>query len=114
EGSMATRRNRTSLPNAKAAQEMMKHVGEAADLLRALANEQRLSILCCLLGRRLSVGQINEHIGLSQSALSQHLAVLRERKLVKTERQAQPVYYAVPPGRVHKVLGVLEEIYCPT
>lgn len=111
---MATRRKRTNSPDLKSAQEMMKHAGEAADLLRALANEQRLSILCCLLGRRLSVGQINEHIGLSQSALSQHLAVLRERKLVKTEKEAQTVYYSVPPGPVHKVLAVLQEIYCPT
>jgi DNA-binding transcriptional ArsR family regulator len=93
-------------------EEMMRHAGEAAALLRALANEQRLSILCCLAGRRLSVGEINEYIDLSQSALSQHLAVLRESNLVATEKQAQTVYYWVPPGPVHKVLAVLQSIYC--
>nr|MBO2490343.1 transcriptional regulator [Gammaproteobacteria bacterium] len=91
---------------------MMQHAAKAAELLRALANEQRLAILCVLIGRKLSVGQINEHIDLSQSALSQHLAVLREKKLVTTEKRAQTVYYSVPPGPVHKILAVLQKIYC--
>lgn len=110
----AAKRNRATLTSEKAREDMLQHAGEAAALLRALANEQRLSILCCLLGQRLSVGQINEQIDLSQSALSQHLAVLRENNLVTTEKQAQTVYYSVPPGPVHKLLAVLQSIYCPT
>ena len=110
----AAKRNPGKLTSTESREEMMRHAGEAAELLRALANEQRLSILCCLVGRRLSVGQINEHIDLSQSALSQHLAVLRESNLVRTEKEAQTVYYSVPPGPVHKVLAVLQSIYCPT
>ena len=108
----AAKRNRSTALDTRSSEEMMRHAGEAAALLRALANEQRLSILCCLVGRRLSVGQINEYVDLSQSALSQHLAVLRENNLVTTEKQAQTVYYSVPPGPGHKVLAVLQSIYC--
>jgi len=109
---MAARRKRAMPTGIRSPQEMRKHAGEAAALLRALANEQRLSILCCLAGRRLSVGEINEQIDLSQSALSQHLAVLRESNIVVTEKQAQTVYYSVPPGPVYKIMAVLQSIYC--
>jgi len=100
---------------AKAAtpRDLQRHAGNAAALLKALANEQRLSILCSLLEGPLSVGQINERVDLSQSALSQHLAVLRAGGLVETEKEAQTVYYSVPEGPVHKVLEALKEIYCP-
>ena len=92
--------------------ELGRHAAEAATLLKALANEQRLSILCSLLDGPLSVGQINECVELSQSALSQHLAVLREGGWVETEKEAQTVYYSVPRGPVHKILAALKEIYC--
>lgn len=94
-------------------EDMLEHADEAATLLRALGNEQRLCILCSLLDGPLSVGQINERVDLSQSALSQHLAVLRENRLVETERQAQTIYYSVPQGPARKVLAVLQSIYCP-
>jgi DNA-binding transcriptional ArsR family regulator len=92
---------------------VLKHAGEAAVLLRALGNEQRLSILCCLLDGPLSVGQLKEQVDLSQSALSQHLAVLRESDLVLTEKQSQTVYYSLPAGPARKVLAVLQAIFCP-
>jgi DNA-binding transcriptional ArsR family regulator len=92
---------------------MLEHAGEAAALLRALGNEQRLCILCSLLEGPLSVGQINERVDLSQSALSQHLAVLRENQLVETERQSQTIYYSLPQGPARKVLALLQGIYCP-
>lgn len=95
-------------------EEMLEHAGEAAALLRALGNEQRLCILCLLLDGPLSVGQINERVDLSQSALSQHLAVLRENRLVETEKESQTVYYSLPQGPARKVLAVLQGIYCPT
>jgi ArsR family transcriptional regulator, virulence genes transcriptional regulator len=104
---MASRR--TAAPK-----DMLRHADEAATLLRALGNEQRLGILCALLEGPMSVGQINEQVDLSQSALSQHLAVLRENKLVETERQAQTIYYSLPQGPARKVLAVLQSIYCPT
>jgi ArsR family transcriptional regulator, virulence genes transcriptional regulator len=95
------------------AKDLKRYAGDAAALLKALANEQRLSILCALLEGPLSVGQINEQLELSQSALSQHLAVLREGGWVATEKEAQTVYYSVPPGPVHQVLETLKKIYCP-
>lgn len=94
-------------------EDMRRHAGEAAALLRAIANEQRLLILCALLEGPLSVGQINEQVSLSQSALSQHLAVLREGGLVVTRKTAQTVHYSLPAGPVRRILALLEAIYCP-
>ena len=94
--------------------EMHSHAGDAAQLLKALGNEQRLLVLCNLLGGPLSVGELNERVELSQSALSQHLALLREAGLVDTRREAQTIYYSLPPGPVTRVMAVLQEIYCST
>lgn len=96
----------------RAARELSAHAGEAAGLLKALANEQRLMILCHLVGKALTVGELNGRVRLSQSALSQHLAVLRESGIVQTERQAQSVRYTLPPGPVTKLLAVLHDEYC--
>ena len=96
----------------RAAQEMQPHCVQAAGVLRALANEQRLMILCHLVPGPLSVGQLNERVPLSQSALSQHLAVLRKAGVVRTDRQSQTVYYSLTAGLVTRVLGVLHEEFC--
>jgi DNA-binding transcriptional ArsR family regulator len=95
-----------------ATDEMLAHAGDAAAFLKALANEQRLCILCSLLKEPLAVGELNEKVTLSQSALSQHLGVLREAGLVEAERQGQTIRYSVPEGAVHRVLSVLHEIFC--
>jgi DNA-binding transcriptional ArsR family regulator len=92
--------------------EMHEHAAEAAQLLKALGNEQRLLILCNLVERPLSVGELNERVALSQSALSQHLALLREAGLVETRREAQSIYYSLPPGPVIRVMALMQEIYC--
>ena len=97
---------------ARTAREMSPHAAEAASLLRALANEQRLMILCHLVGGPLTVGELNGRLPLSQSALSQHLAVLRDAGIVQTERRAQSVCYSLPPGLVTRLLGILHEEYC--
>src|SRR3974377_1505265 len=97
---------------AHAAREMQPHAIKAAEPLKALANEQRLMILCHLLKGPLSVGQLNERVPLSQSALSQHLAVLRESGIVRTEREAQSVRYSLPAGVVRRLLGVLPAEFC--
>lgn len=91
---------------------MRAHASDAAALLRPLANEQRLAILCCLLGGAQSVGQINAKVALSQSALSQHLAVLRAAGIVETSREAQAVYYSLAPGPTRRVLAVMHDIFC--
>ncbi|MBP9128687.1 MAG: winged helix-turn-helix transcriptional regulator [Steroidobacteraceae bacterium] len=91
---------------------MYAHAGDAAHLLKALGNEQRLLILCHLLARPLSVGELNERLELSQSALSQHLALLREGGLVDTRREAQSIFYSLPPGAVTRIMALLQDIYC--
>ena len=91
---------------------MRSHVGSAADLLKALANEKRLMILCLLAEAERSVGELNAMVDLSQSALSQHLAVLREERLVDTRREAQSIYYSLVPGPAYRIIRTLHDIYC--
>lgn len=85
----------------------------AARLLRALANERRLMILCQLTEGELSVGQLQPLVGLSQSALSQHLAVLRDEGIVATRREAQSIWYRIADPAALKVVATLAEIFCP-
>ena len=86
---------------------------EAARLLKLLANEKRLVILCFLATRgEMPVGALVEALGLSQSALSQHLARLRRDGLVLFRRESQTLHYRLADPRVVRVLGVLEEIFC--
>ncbi len=96
----------------KAASAVRTHAGAAAALLKALANEQRLLILCHLLEGRASVGQINASVPLSQSALSQHLGVLRAASLVATHRESQTIYYTVTPGPALEIMDVLYRGFC--
>lgn len=91
---------------------MRDHATEAAAFLKALANEQRLLVLCSLLNGPLSVGEINTRVPLSQSALSQHLGVLRDAGLVVTTRQSQTIYYAVAQGPALQVMEILYGAFC--
>lgn len=91
---------------------MRPHALKAAELLKALANEQRLMILCHLVQGPLSVGELNERVPLSQSALSQHLAVLRESAIVRTERESQTVTYSLPEGVATRLIEVLYQEFC--
>jgi DNA-binding transcriptional ArsR family regulator len=85
----------------------------AATLLRSLANERRLLLLCQLGDGELSVGTLQSRLGLSQSALSQHLAVLREEGILSTRRQAQTIYYRISDPAAAKVIETLASIFCP-
>jgi ArsR family transcriptional regulator len=87
--------------------------GKAAGLLRTLGNEKRLMILCQLGGGELPAGALQEPLGLSQSALSQHLAVLREAGVVETRREAQTIYYRIADPAAVKVIETLAAIFCP-
>lgn len=91
---------------------MAQHADEAARLLRSLANPHRLMVLCLLGEGELSVGALNDSLPLSQSALSQHLAVLRDEGLVATRREGQTIYYSVPAGPALQILQVLHSVYC--
>ena len=87
--------------------------GEAAKLLRALGNERRLMILCQLTEGERSVGELLPLVGLSQSALSQHLAVLREEAVVATRRDGQTIWYRIANPAAVRVVTTLAEIFCP-
>ncbi len=92
---------------------MQANADAAARLLRVLANEQRLRILCLLVVGELTVGQINDRLPeLSQSALSQHLARLRDENLVSSRREAQSVWYSLPEGPAQAIIATLHGIYC--
>ena len=86
----------------------------AANMLKAMSNECRLLVLCNLAeSGELSVGELVERIGLSQSALSQHLAKLREEGLVATRKEAQTVFYRVSDPKAGRLLAVLHDLFCP-
>jgi DNA-binding transcriptional ArsR family regulator len=97
---------------AEAASDLKANAKIAATMLKAIANESRLLILCNLEGKELSVTELNDHLELSQSALSQHLAVLRKDGLVKTRRESQTIYYSLSDVRASKVIKTLHELYC--
>lgn len=93
-------------------QDLKSKSEEASQLLTLLANPHRLCILCTLLDGERSVTSLEEVVDLSQSALSQHLAKLREGGVVTTRREAQSIYYSVADGRAARVLEVLAELFC--
>jgi DNA-binding transcriptional ArsR family regulator len=93
---------------------LARKAGEAAQLLKLLANENRLQILCRLaISDEVSVGELADDVGLSQSALSQHLAKMREEGLLATRREAQTVLYRISDPNAARVLALLKNIYCP-
>lgn len=84
---------------------------KASALLKALANEKRLMIVCILLQGEKNVGELEQFVGLSQSALSQHLARLRRDGIVDTRREAQTIFYSIKDPAVPKLLECLCGIY---
>ena len=85
---------------------------QAETFLKALANRHRLMILCELHKGEHSVGALQESVDLSQSALSQHLARLREDNLVKTRRESQTIYYSLASDQAVRMIGLLYELFC--
>jgi len=82
------------------------------DLLKAMANPSRLMILCQLAEGERSVGEMESIIGLSQSGLSQHLAVLRRKRIVSTRREAQSIYYSLASKEVEDIMAALYRVFC--
>ena len=85
---------------------------EAAELLRQLANANRLLILCHIAQEERSVGQLEQELGLRQPGLSQQLAELRQSGLVKTRRESRSIYYSLADERAEAVLAMLHQIFC--
>lgn len=92
--------------------EMRDHAADAAGLMKALGNESRLMILCVLAEGERSVSDLNTMVPLSQSALSQQLARLRQQGLVNTRRESQTIYYSLADGPADRIIQVLHDIYC--
>ncbi|MGB4866435.1 MAG: metalloregulator ArsR/SmtB family transcription factor [Hyphomicrobium sp.] len=93
-------------------QELTSRSEEVADLLKAMANSHRLLILCELNNGERSVSELEAVVPLSQSALSQHLAKLRESAIVSTRRDAQTIYYALADKRVRRLMAALHDQFC--
>jgi DNA-binding transcriptional ArsR family regulator len=92
--------------------ELKENAQRASELLKAMSNEKRLMILCYLAGGEKAVGEMEKLVGLSQSALSQHLARLRRDGLVKTRRSSQTIYYSLSGGEAAAIMETLHGIYC--
>ena len=93
-------------------EDMQKAAGHAARMLKSLANDHRLMILCLLAEGEMSVGQISQYIDLDQSPLSQHLARLRSEGLVKTRKVSQTVYYSLDSEQAKAIIETLYNLYC--
>ena len=94
------------------ARELNAKAAEAARLLTALANKHRLAILCELIESERSVGALAQAVGLTQSALSQHLSKLRAAGIVATRRDAQTIYYRLASAAAGRIMKALADIYC--
>ena len=94
------------------ARELRRHATAATRLLKVLAHEARLMILCRLLDGERSAGALGEELGISQSAVSQHLAVLRAAKIVATRREAQIIHYQLSAHEPRELLMLLHHLYC--
>lgn len=90
---------------------MYRNAERASELLKAMGNESRLMILCRLLHGERTVTELVDLVGLSQSALSQHLAILREHGLVKTRREARSIFYALSGPESEAIIATLYQLY---
>lgn len=93
-------------------QQMHSHVLNASRLLKMLSHPVRLTVLCSLIDNELNVGDLLTLSQVSQSVLSQHLAVLRQNNLVKTRRDAQVIYYQLSDNKSTQIIETLHQIYC--
>jgi DNA-binding transcriptional ArsR family regulator len=94
------------------AEDLKANARAASALLKAMANERRLLILCHLAMGEKPVGELKTLIGLSQSALSQHLARLRRDRLVETRRAAQTIVYRLAGAEATAIIQTLHGLYC--
>ena len=91
---------------------MLQHATEAELYLKQLANKTRLMVLCTLLKKELSVTELLEIVDVSQPVISQHLAILRESKMVTTRRNGQTIYYSLADERVKQTIELLYQFFC--
>jgi ArsR family transcriptional regulator len=89
-----------------------EHIEQASRALRAMSHPLRLKILCVLGNKEVSVQDIVEMVGTTQSNISQHLAILREKDVLRTRKDANRVYYRVSDPRTLKLIGLMREVFC--
>lgn len=89
-----------------------EHIEQASHALKAMSHPLRLKILCVLGGQEMSVQDIVELVGTTQSNISQHLAILREKDVLRTRKDANRVYYRVSDPRTLKLIGLMREVFC--
>ena len=92
--------------------DMLEQRENIAQILKTIAHESRLMILCMLVKNEMTVSEINEFVDLSQSALSQHLAVLRQNNLVETRRESQTIYYRLADKDLSHIVTSLHDVFC--
>lgn len=105
----ATQRQLGNMPIAKD-----EDIERAARSLKAIAHPLRLKILCVLGNKEVNVQDIVEHVGTSQSNISQHLAILRDKEILTTRKDANRVYYRVGDQRTLQLISMMREIFCPS
>ncbi len=87
-------------------------IEQAARCLKAMSHPLRLKILCTLGNKSISVQEIVEQVGTSQSNISQHLAILRDKGILACKKEANRVYYRVDDARTLKLIGMMKEVFC--
>jgi DNA-binding transcriptional ArsR family regulator len=92
--------------------ELQRSARRAAPLLKAMSNPSRLVILCQLAEGERSVGELEQEVGLSQSGISQHLAILRREHVVVTRRDKQTVFYSLASADVMALMATLHKVFC--
>jgi ArsR family transcriptional regulator, virulence genes transcriptional regulator len=92
--------------------DLRESADKASSFLKSLSNPQRLRIMCLIMERERPVGELAEAVELNQSAVSQHLALLRREGLLKTRRDGQTIYYHLADRSVVKFFGLLEDMFC--
>ena len=89
-----------------------EHIDQAARALKAMSHPLRLKIMCVLGDKEVSVQDIVDHVGTSQSNISQHLAILRDKGVLRTRKDANRVFYRVGDTRTLKLLGMMRDVFC--
>jgi DNA-binding transcriptional ArsR family regulator len=87
-------------------------IERASRSLKAMSHPLRLKILCTLGDQEVSVQEIVDHVGTSQSNISQHLAILRDKGILASRKDANRVYYRVSDGRTLQLIGMMREVFC--
>jgi len=108
---MASIANNKSSPHQQLI-EQEEHIEQAAHAMKAMSHTLRLKILCVLGDQEISVQDIVDAVGTSQSNISQHLAILRDKGVLRTRKEANRVYYRIGDPRTLKLIGMMREVFC--